>query len=95
MDNQLKIDFNKTLESLKLSKKNIELREKNLNQFIENGFPNKRAEDWKFSDLNQIISSNIKDLSFYNNVPSPTNIDESIYINYFEHNKIIFINGII
>ena len=32
---------------------------------MENGFPNKRVEDWKFSDLNQIISSNIKNLRFH------------------------------
>ena len=95
MNDQLKIDFKKTLENLKLSKKNIELRKKSLNQFIENGFPNKRVEDWKFSDLNQIISSNIKELSFYNGVNLSTNIDQSIYINNFEHNKIVFINGVI
>jgi len=95
MNDQLKIDFKKTLDSLELSKKNIELREKNLSKFIENGFPNKRVEDWKFSDLNQIISSNIKDLSFYNNVDLSAKIDQSIYINNFEHNKIVFINGAI
>ena len=95
MNDQLKVDFKKTLESLKLSKRSIEQREKNLNQFIENGFPNKRVEDWKFSDLNQIISSNIKDLSFYNNIDLSANIDQSIYINNFVHNKIVFINGAI
>ena len=95
MNNQLKIDFKKTLDSLELSKENIELRRKNLNHFIENGFPNKRVEDWKFSDLNQIISSNIKDLSFYNNVDLSSKINQSIYINNFKHNKIVFINGTI
>jgi len=95
MSNQLKIDFKKTLENLELSKKNIVLREKNLNQFIKNGFPNKKVENWKFSDLNQIISSNIKDLGFYNNVDLSANINQSIYINSFEHNKIVFINGVI
>ena len=95
MNNQLKVDFKKTLENLKLSKENIKLREKNLSQFIESGFPNKRVEDWKFSDLNQIIFSNIKDLSFYNNFPETVNIDKSIYINNFKHNKITFINGVI
>ena len=95
MNNQLKVDFKKTLESLKLSKENIQLREKNLRQFIDNGFPNKRVEDWKFSDLNQIISSNIKDLSFYINLPEAASVDKFIYINNFKHNKITFINGII
>ena len=59
---QLKVDFNKVIESLKLSEKSINSRKENFNQFVENGFPNKRAEDWKFSDLNQIISYNIESL---------------------------------
>jgi len=95
MEEQLKIDFNKIIKNLKLSKKDIELREKNLNKFIKNGFPNKRIEDWKFSDLNQIISSNIKELKFFNDEIKPGEFDQSILINNFDHNKIIFINGLI
>ena len=67
MKEQLKIDFDKIIKNLKPSKKNIKLRQKNLNEFIQNGFPNKRIEDWKFSDLSQIISGNIKKLKFYKN----------------------------
>jgi len=95
MEEQLKIDFDKIIKNLKLSKKDIELREKNLNKFIKNGFPNKRIEDWKFSDLNQIISSNIKELKFFNDEIKPGEFDQSILINNFDHNKIIFINGLI
>ena len=94
MINQLKIDFDKMVTNLKLSNKNLEIRKKNLNQFSENSFPNKRLEDWKFSDLNQIISSNIKDLNFYINLPSEK-VDADIFVNKFEHNKIIFVNGVI
>jgi len=95
MEEQLKIDFNKIIKNLKPSKRDIELREKNLNKFIKNGFPNKRIEDWKFSDLNQIISSNIKELKFFNDEIKPGEFDQSILINNFDHNKIIFINGLI
>jgi len=95
MDRQLKIDFDKVIKNIKLSKKDIELRQKNLNQFIKTGFPNKRIEDWKFSDLNQIISSNIKELKFFNNETKPSKFNESILINDFAHNKIIFVNGLI
>ena len=95
MEEQLKIDFDKVIKNLKPSKKDIELREKNLNEFIKNGFPNKRIEDWKFSDLNQIISSNIKELKFFNNETKPDKFDQSILINKFNHNKIIFVNGLI
>jgi Fe-S cluster assembly protein SufD len=91
---QLKIDFNKVIESLKLSNANINSRRKNLNQFTENGFPNKRVEDWKFSDLNQIISSNIENLRFHSDLEQ-SKIDETIFVNKFEHNKIIFLNGVV
>jgi len=95
MEEQLKIDFNKVIKNLKPSKKDIELREKNLNEFIKNGFPNKRIEDWKFSDLNQIISSNIKELKFFSEQTKSDEFDQSILVNNFDHNKIIFINGLI
>ena len=91
---QLKIDFDKVIESLKLSDENINYRNKNFIQFVENGFPNKRAEDWKFSDLNQIISSNIENLRFHSNFEI-SKIDETIFIDKFLHNKIVFINGVI
>ena len=95
MKEQLKIDFDKVIKSLNLSKKDIELRKKNLNDFIKNGFPNKRIEEWKFSDLNQIISSNIKELKFFNEKIKPDTFDKSILVNNFDHNKVIFINGMI
>ena len=91
---QLKIDFDKVIESLKLSNKNIDSRKKNFSRFIENGFPNKRVEDWKFSDLNQIISSNIENLHFYSDLEL-NKINENVYIDKFVHNKIVFLNGVI
>ena len=91
---QLKVDFNKVIESLKLSEKSINSRKENFNQFIENGFPNKRAEDWKFSNLKQIISSNIENLRFHTDLEI-SQIDETTFIDKFVHNKIIFLNGVI
>ena len=95
MEKQLKTDFDKVIKNLKPSKKDIELRQKNLNEFIKNGFPNKRIEDWKFSDLNQIISSNIKELKFFNNQTRPDEFDQSTLVNNLDHNKIIYVNGLI
>ena len=90
MIEQLKSDFNKMAENLKFSESNVELRKKNLTNFIDKGFPNKRIEDWKFSDLNQIISSNINNLHFYNDL-KPNKIDKTIFIDKFEHNTIVFL----
>jgi len=95
MNEQIKIDFDKVIKNLNTSKRDIELRKKNLNVFIKNGFPNKRIEDWKFSDLNKIISSNIKELKFFNDKTLPEKFDQSAIIKNFDHNKIIFINGLI
>ena len=94
MIEQLKIDFDKIVGGLELSNESIESRKKNFNQFAKNGFPNKRVEDWKFSDLNQIISSNIENLRFHSDLEL-SKIDETIFIDKFEHNKIVFLNGII
>ena len=100
MMDQIKIDFNKVIEPLKLSKENLDLRKKNLNEFINVGFPNKKLEEWKFSDLNQIISSNIKNLKFfdkelvYKKSIDPILIDQ-LPQKHFEHNKIIVVNGIV
>ncbi len=93
MKEQLKIDFNKIHEVSNFSDRDIEIKKSCLNKFIENGFPNRKQENWKFLDINQIISNNISDLSFYNDYSIKNKIDSSIFVDDLEHNKIIFING--
>ncbi len=93
MEEQLKIDFEKLIQNSNFSKKNVEIKRKNFDNFIEKGFPSRREENWKFSDLNQIISKNIKNLSFYNDLSKPNKIDESTFIDGLEHNKLVFVNG--
>ena len=93
MIDQLKIDFDKLNKSLNISKKDLEIKKKYLKKFIERGFPNRKQENWKFLDINQIIKKNIGDLSFFNDYSLPNKIDSSIFIDGLEHNKIIFING--
>ena len=100
MTNQIKNDFDKIVKKLKLPKKNINLRKKNLDKFINLGFPNRREEDWKFSDLNKIISSNIKDLKYFNkelfNEEKKSIIPKDVLpYKLFEHNKIVITNGIV
>jgi Fe-S cluster assembly protein SufD len=91
MQNEIKLNFKKSLSEGNYSIFEKEIKKKNLNKFIKQGFPNKRIEDWKFSDLNQIISTNFKKLDFYKeNNTSSIDVD---FINEFEHNKIIFVNG--
>ena len=93
MEEQLKIDFEQILKISDFSKKDIEFKKNHLNKFIENGFPSKKQESWKFLDLNQIIQKNIGKLSFYNDYSIINKVDTSIFIDGLEHNKIIFVNG--
>ena len=93
MEKQLKNDFKKIIKTSSFSKKDVKIKENHLNKFIETGFPSKKLEDWKFSDINQIIKKNIGELDFYNDYTMPNKIDTSIFVNGLEHNKIVFING--
>ena len=93
MTEQLQIDFDKITKSLNISENDIEFKRKYLKKFIERGFPNRKQENWKFLDINQIIQKNIGDLSFFNDYSLPNKIDTSIFVDGLEHNKIIFING--
>jgi Fe-S cluster assembly protein SufD len=93
MKEQLQKDFNNIIKDLNLSQKDIEIKKFYLENFINRGFPNRKEEDWKFSDLNQIIKKNIGELSFYNEYNSTNKVDTSVFVDGLEHNKIVFING--
>ncbi len=93
MKEQLKTDFEKILKISNFSENDIKFKKNHLNKFIENGFPNRKLENWKFLDLSQIIKRDIGDISFYNDYSTTNKIDTSIFVNGLEHNKIIFING--
>ncbi|MBD1158078.1 SufD family Fe-S cluster assembly protein [Pelagibacterales bacterium SAG-MED17] len=93
MKEQLQKDFDNTIKNLTLSQKDIEIKKFYLDNFINKGFPNRKEEDWKFSDLNQIIKKNIGELSFYSDYASTNKVDTSVFVDGLEHNKIVFING--
>ena len=93
MTEQLKIDFEKIVKTSDFSDIDVKLKKEYLNKFIKNGFPNKKLENWKFSDISQIIKKNIGELSFYNDYSFPNKVNTSVYVDGLEHNKIVFING--
>ena len=98
MDN-LETNLNELKDILNLSKKQIEDRKLSLIDFSKNGFPSKKDEDWKFIDLNRIISSKIPKIKFSNNLVSKkienTEIFNSISKNLLENNYVISKNGLI
>ena len=93
MEEQLKIDFEKKLKDFSYSDQEKKFKETNFNEFLKQGFPNRKLENWKFSDLNQIIKSNIGELTFYNDYKKENQIDKIELISELEHNKIIIVDG--
>ena len=86
-------DFENTIDDIKnISLEEKKLRKESFNFFAKDGFPNKRIEEWKFTDLNQIINNNFKELHSENKIDYKKQIN---LINDFEHNSIILINGVL
>ena len=92
MENQIKQNYDNFLSKEKFNESQINYKKINLENFFKKGFPNKRQEDWKFSDLNQIIESNIKNLNYISEINNKDNIEQKL-IKDFDHNKIFIVNG--
>ena len=58
MEQKLKTDFDKFISTSNLSNQEIKLKKEALDNFLKNGFPSRKLENWKFSDINQIIKKN-------------------------------------
>ena len=83
------------IQNLEINKKNISVeeikfRENNLKTFNKIGFPNRRQEDWKFTDLSKLIEANFKELKSNKRSLSVYKIEK---INDFEHNYIELVDG--
>ena len=72
------------------TKEEKNFRLKNLDYFNDIGFPNKKNEDWKFSDLKAIVSKNFSKLDIQLSKSKKQKVD---FIKDFEHNYIIVVNG--
>ena len=93
MEQKLKTDFDKFISTSNFSNQEIKLKKEALDNFLKNGFPSRKLENWKFSDINQIIQKNIGELTFYNNYNIENEINDDIFIKEIEHNKIVIVNG--
>ena len=74
----------------KISQEEKDFRIKNLEYFNNIGLPSKKLEDWKFTDLREIISNNFKKLDTYQNNEK---LSDFKLLEDFEHNYIILLNG--
>lgn len=91
------INLNEIKDILNLNKEEIDVRNQSLLNFTKNGFPTKQIEDWKFIDLNKLISSKIPELKFTNSLISEKiNKDEILKLiptDVLNNNYIISVNG--
>ena len=83
--------YNFKVDNIKgLSVQEKEFRNKELDQFSKNGFPNKKEEAWKFTDLNKILSKN-----FANITNDYISLKEKKFelIKEFDHNYLFVLDG--
>ena len=73
-----------------LSPEEVSLRKKNLDLFYQTGFPNKKNEDWKFTDLNTILGKNFKNIANKYLISEEKKLNR---IDEFEHNFIFLVDG--
>lgn len=73
-----------------ISQEEKDFRIKNLKYFNNIGLPSKKLEDWKFTDLREIISNNFKKLDTFQKNEKFSNFK---ILKDFEHNYIILLNG--
>ena len=82
-------DFNiEQIKNLSLEEKTF--RQKNLDLFYKSGFPSKKVEDWKFTDLDVILNKNFESISNEINFKPDEKLE---IIKNFKHNYIFLING--
>ena len=84
--------FNFNLEKISSSKNEVLDREKSLQLFLDKGFPNKKDENWKFSDLKSIVNKNFESITNNYDFETEKKID---FIQNFDHNYIILVNGLL
>ena len=68
------------------------IRIKSFKNFEIKGFPTKKQENWKYTDIRNIISNNFQDLQIFNK-NKDSHYNNELLIKDFEHNKIILLNG--
>ena len=84
------INFNEIDKIKKITAEEKKFRKKNLELFNAVGFPNKRLEDWKFSDFKEIIHKNFEHLD---TKQIPFKKSKINLLQDFKHNYILLVNG--
>ena len=90
MIENFKIDSKEINKINFINKEDKNFRIENLNIFNSKGFPSKKEEDWKFSDIKSIFSKNFKTLNLDNSNSKDTDFKLLkklfcffVFINYY------------
>ena len=90
MIQSFEINSNQIDKIKKINTEEKNFRIKNLELFKAVGFPNKKLEDWKFSDFKNIIDRNFERLD---TKKVSSDIKKINLLKDFEHNYILLVNG--
>ena len=90
MMENLEVNFNQIDKIKEITTEEKKFRIKNLELFKAVGFPNKRLEDWKFSDFKEIIHKNFEHLD---TKQVPFKKSKINLLQDFKHNYILLVNG--
>ena len=84
------INSNQIDKIKKITTEEKRFRIRNLEFFKAVGFPNKKLEDWKFSDFKDIVDRNFEELD---TKKVSSNINKIDLLKDFDHNYILLVNG--
>jgi Fe-S cluster assembly protein SufD len=85
-------NFDKLVKEKNFSPEELKIKKLNFDNFLKNGFPNKKLEDWKFLDLNQILNSEFENFDF-DQAKFDTQIEFFKIIKDIDHNQIFLLDG--
>jgi len=68
------------------------IRIESFEKFKAKGFPTKKEENWKYTDLKTIISNNFPELQIFEDKKN-SQFNKELLIKNFKHNRIVLLNG--
>ena len=74
------------------SKEISDIKNNSFKKFEKHGFPTKKQEHWKYTDLKNLINNNFDNLHVFDDKKKSV-YNSKLIIEKFEHNKIILLNG--
>ena len=90
MVENFKIDIKEIDKIHSINQDDKNYRIQNLEFFNQKGFPTKKDEDWKFSDIREIFTKNFKKIHINDAAPEENKFR---LLKDFDHNYILLING--